>query len=266
MRGLIISLLFLISGSLLAQNTVNQTDAQGRKQGYWTKKDSEGKVIYQATFKDDKPVGEMKRFHPNGKPMALITFTEGSELSDAQLFDERGKLIAKGKYAGQKKTGEWTYLLDTKVVSTENYLNGQKNGICKRYYQTGELLEESNWQNDKLHGIYRSSFQDGKPFMECKYAEGKRNGVFKTWFPNGVLELDAFYTNDVRDKEWRYFDEAAKLLYTLKFDLGTLLNPEVQDSIDAEKEGIFKTKADHIPDPEKFMQNPEEYMQMMKVR
>jgi len=266
MRGWFVCLLFLISGSLLAQNTVNQVDAQGRKQGYWTKKDSDGKVIYQATFKDDKPVGEMKRFHPNGKPMALIAFTAGSELSDAQLFDERGKLIAKGKYAGQKKTGEWTYLSDSKVMSTEIYVAGQKNGTCKRYYTTGELLEESNWQNDKLQGIYRSYFQDGKTYLECNYSSGLRNGIFKTWFPNGTLEIDGNYTDNVRDMNWKYYNEKGEPRFVLKFDLGNLLNPEVQDSIDSLESGGFKTKADNIPDPEKFIQNPDEYLRLMQNR
>ena len=266
MRGLIFCLLFLISGSLWAQNSVNQTDAQGRKQGYWTKKDTDGKVIYQATFKDDKPVGEMKRFHPNEKLKAVMTFVEGSDLSDAQLFDEQGKLIAQGKYSEQKKTGEWKYLDNSKVVSTETYVNGQKNGTSKRFYKTGELLEESIWQNDKLHGMYHSYFQDGKPYIECNYANGLRNGTFKTWFPNGELEIEGKYTDNVRDTNWNYYDEKGIPRYVLKFDLGKLLNPQVQDSIDHANTDTYKTKEDNIPDPEKFMQNPDEYMRLMQNR
>lgn len=266
MRVLLVCFFLLTAGSLWAQHVVNQTDAQGRKQGYWTKKDAEGRLLYQATFKNDQPVGEMKRFHPNGKIKAVLVFTEGSETSEAQLFDERGKLIAEGKYIGQKKTGLWKYLVDGKVMSTETYIDGQKSGTSKRFYSTGELLEEAEWLNGQLHGIYRSYFQDGKPYLECKYAEGKRNGVFKTSFPNGAPELDAFYTNDLRDKDWQYFDETGRLLYTLKFEGGNLLNPEVQDSIDAEKTKSFRTRTDQIPDPEKFMQNPEEYMRLMQIR
>jgi antitoxin component YwqK of YwqJK toxin-antitoxin module len=265
MRGLIICLFLLISGSMIAQNTVNQVDAQGRKQGFWTKKDTEGKLLYQATFKDDKPFGEMKRFHPNGNVMAILNYTENSDEAAAQMFDERGKLVAQGKYLNQKKTGEWTYLLDSKVVSTETYRNGQKNGTSKRFYKTGELLEESNWQNNKLNGIYRSYFQDGKTLLECNYLVGQRNGAFKTWFPNGQVEIDAHYSGDSRDKDWKYYDESGELQYTLKYELGKLLNPEVQDRIEKEKAGTYKSKGDSVPDPEKFMQNPEEYMRLMQI-
>lgn len=264
MRGWMIGMFLLLAGSVFAQNALNQVDVQGRKQGAWTKKDAAGKVLYRATFKDDKPVGEMKRFHANGKLKAVMVFAEGSEESDAKLYDERGVLIAQGKYIGQKKTGEWNYFVGSKVVATETYLNGQKNGVCKRFYQTGELFEESNWKNDKLDGIYRSYFQDGKMNLECNYQNGLRNGKFKTVFPNGSLELDAVFTNDVRDKDWKYFDETGKHCYTLKYNLGELLNPQVQDSVQASKMGTFKKKEDNLPDPEKFMQNPEEYMRLMQ--
>ncbi len=266
MRGLIFCLFLLISGNIFAQNVVNQVDAQGRKQGFWIKKDVEGKKVYEATFKDNKPVGEMKRFHPNGKVMALMVFKEGSDTAAAQLFDERGSLIGKGKYVGQKKTGEWTYFLDSKPVSSENYLDGLKTGLSKRYYATGELLEESNWKNGKLDGLYRIYFKDGKIYLECTYSDGQRNGPFETWQANGKPELEANYNFDSRDKDWKYFDESGNLRFTLKFDQGKLLNPQVQDSIDKVTFGSFKTKEDNLPDPEKFMQNPEEYMRQMKNR
>jgi antitoxin component YwqK of YwqJK toxin-antitoxin module len=266
MRVLIVCIILLFAGSIAAQNAVNQLDAQGRKQGFWTKKDADGKLLYQGTFKNDQPVGEMKRFHPNGKLKAVLNFVEGSEISDAILYDERGNLIAQGKYNGQMKTGEWSYFKDTKIVSTESYLNGQKNGISKKYYSTGELMEESNWKDDKRHGTYSSYFQDGICFLKYNYVDGRLNGSFQTWFPNGVLELDANYYDDLRDKDWKYFSESGEISYTLKYELGNLLNPEVQDSIDAAQSDTFKTREDKIPDPEKFMQNPEEYMNLIKIR
>lgn len=262
MHKLIVLVFIFITTGILAQNKINQTDAQGRKQGVWMKKDVEGKLIYQATFKDDKPLGEMKRFHPNGVVKAILNFSESTNESDAQLFDEKGKLIAQGKYDGQKKTGEWKYLADGKVISTETYQNGQKQGTTKRFYKSGEILEESNWVADQMNGMYKSYFQGGKVFLECNYSNGKRNGSFKTWSPGGVVELEAYYANDVKDKEWKYYDESGKLLFTLKYELGQLLNPEVQDSLDKAQSKDYTPGG--IPDPEKFMQNPEEYMLLMQ--
>ncbi|MFA5329005.1 MAG: toxin-antitoxin system YwqK family antitoxin [Prolixibacteraceae bacterium] len=264
MRVFVFCLFVLISGTVLAQNSINQTDGKGQRQGLWMKRDSDGKLIYQATFKDNKPVGEMKRFHPNGKIRAILNFTEGSDESDAQMFDEHGKLIAKGKYAGQKKNGEWTYLADSKIVLTENYVDGLKEGVSKRFYKTGELLEESSWKNDKLNGAYRSFFQDGQVYLECGYSGGKLNGKFKSWHVDGKPELEATYYDGARDQDWKYFDKDGNLLYTLKFDMDKLLNPEVQDSVEKSRSEEYKTKADDVPDPDQFRQNPEEYMRLMQ--
>lgn len=264
MYKLFVIAFFFITAGVVAQNKINQTDTQGRKQGVWIKKDVEGKLVYQATFKDDKPVGEMKRFHSNGQLKAILNFKEGSNESEAHLFDEKGKLIAQGMYDGQKKTGEWKYMIDGKIISTEIYLNGQKQGIAKRYYKTGEILEESNWENNLMNGPYKSYFQDGKIFLECYYTEGKRNGVFRTWFSGGSIELEANYTNDAKDKDWKYFDKNGKHLFTLTYNLGKLLNTEVQDSIDKAQSVFYNPH--NIPDPEKFMQNPEEYMILMQNR
>lgn len=252
--------------SVFSQSAINQVDEMGKRQGLWMKRDSEGKLIYQATFKDDKPVGEMKRFHPNGKTKAVLKFTEGSNESDAKLFDERGNLVAEGKYVEQKKSGKWNYLINSKVVLTENYQDGLKEGTSQRFYSTGELLEECNWKADKLNGTYRTYFQDGKVFLECNYLDGHRNGKFISQFSNGYPEIDGNYKDDARDLDWNYYDSEGNLLYTLKFESGKLLNPEVQDSIDNSKKGVYKTKDDHIPDPEKFMQNPEEYMRLMQIQ
>lgn len=263
MRGLIICLFLLMSGILLAQNAVNQVDALGKKQGFWTKKDREGRMVYQGTFKDDKPVGELKRFHPNGAVMAILNYVEGTDDSGAQMFDEKGKLIAKGKYIGQKKTGEWTYMANSKIVLTETYIDGKKEGISRRFYTTGELLEEAGWKGDKQHGIYKSYFSNGKTYMECNYLEGRLDGSFKSWSLDGTPELEANYKNGARDKDWKYFGVGGRLIYILKFDMGKLLNPEVQDSVEKAR-GAELNPNSRIPDPEKYMQNPEEYMRLMQ--
>lgn len=50
----------------------NQTDNKGKKQGNWRANYENGKLKYSGYFKDNKPVGEMKRFHENGALKALM--------------------------------------------------------------------------------------------------------------------------------------------------------------------------------------------------
>jgi len=51
--------LLLLSTTVMSQNV---TDAGGKKQGPWVKKYPNGNIMYQGTFRDDKPVGLFKRY------------------------------------------------------------------------------------------------------------------------------------------------------------------------------------------------------------
>lgn len=243
-----------------AQNETNQLDSQGRKQGFWEKRLPNGKLIYQGNFKDDKPIGELKRYHTNGVIKAKLFYTEGSETVTAELYDMKGQLMAKGNYIGQEKEGNWKYYKQGQLISEETYDHGVKDGVSKTYYPSGELFEETHWKNNQKSGLYKAYFKTGKPYMECQMADGKRDGTCKVYFDNGQLELDGFYKQGLRDGQWKYYKQNGDFSYTLEYDLGSLLNPEVRDSIQQiQLEEIEKNKG-NIIDPEKFMEDPFQYM------
>jgi len=263
-KAILFSVLLVFSISAFAQQNINQTDAQGRKQGFWQKRDETGKILYEGTFRDNRPVGEMKRYHPNGAVKAILVFSEKSDSTSVQIFDEKGKLTAKGWYIGQKKTGEWNNYTDGRLVSTENYTDGMKNGITKRFYQTGELLDETNWLNNLQEGLYRAYDKNGKKYIECMYKNGKRNGWYVCFFPNGEMEMEAFYKDNLRDGMWKYYDENGELRYTLNYDEGVLTTPEVLDSIQKIQFDKLEKNREKLVDPEQFMADPEEYMLKIK--
>ena len=80
---------FGISLSVFAQSdTINQSDAQNRKQGYWEKKYGNGELRYQGYFKDNAPIGEMKRFYESGALQAILDYGNGESRVYARLFYE----------------------------------------------------------------------------------------------------------------------------------------------------------------------------------
>jgi hypothetical protein len=70
--------------------------------------------------------------------------------------------------------------------------------------------------------------------------------------------------NNQRDGEWKFFDEEGKFLYHLKYERGRLLNPEVRDSIYNIQMRQMERDRNSIPDPEKFIQDPTEYMNIIQ--
>ena len=250
---------FLISFSQEDQKYNNFND-KGQKQGIWKKYQDNGKLLYEGTFLNDRPVGMFKRYHENGVVKAILKYDVYSDSADAQLFDTRSRLIAKGKYFGKLKIGSWQYFKAGKLVSEENFVNGKKDGISKTYYPDGRLFEEIEWKLGLKNGIYRAYFKSGKPYMECKMVNNLRDGFCLIYYPNNELELEAFYVKNLRHNQWKYFNENGVLSHTLEYDMGILLNPEVADSVQQISLKQMDENKGKIIDPEKFMKDPSEYM------
>jgi len=86
------------------------TDANGKKQGYWKKKDETGNhLLYEGEFKDNKPVGRFKYYYPNDSVRAIMNFKQEGKVAYAKLFHSTGKRMGEGKYIQEIKDSVWTY-------------------------------------------------------------------------------------------------------------------------------------------------------------
>jgi len=258
----LIGILFFLPLAMVVfgQEKQNYVDAGGLKQGRWEKQFPTGKPMYQGNFLNNKPVGEWKRYHETGVLKALIAYKEGSDSASASLYDVTGKLIARGNYLDEAKAGLWVLFNNGRKVAEENYSGGQKNGIVRNYYQTGELFEETEWQQGQRHGKSRFFFREGNPYLEMMHNSGERNGYCISYFPSGAMEMEALFKDDLKEGEWKHFDEKGSLLYTLKYSRGILLNPHVLDSLESARFSEMEGQRGKIPDPEDFLENPSEYM------
>ncbi len=260
-----IPLLFIFLTPFLAISQINQTDLNGLRQGFWQKNQPNGQLLYQGNFKDNKPVGEWKRYHTGGQVKAIIGYRADSDSADARLFDEWGKKVAEGIYLNEKKSGLWTYYSENVKIAAEHFQEGLKQGESVRFFETGETGEISNWVAGEQEGNYSVFFKNGNPFFQCKMKNNKRNGLCLTYFRNGRVELEAHYVNGLRDGEWKYFDENGNHIYSLIYNNGKILNPGVRDSIsNLQMQKLEKGKGT-ITDPEKYMDNPSEYLLKMNV-
>lgn len=253
-------LLFLVPLAAIAQ--LNQTDANGLRQGHWEKRQDNGRLIYEGNFKDGKPVGEWKRYHPGGQVKALIEYK--GDTASTQLFDEWNKKVAEGNYVNEQKEGVWKIFNENRLIADETYLHGIKSGAAHRFYDTGEMMEESHWENGKQSGDYQVFFKSGEPYLQCKMKDDMRNGLFLVYFENGRQELVAEYKNGLRNGEWKYYTNEGEHRYSLFYTDGKLLNPQVRDSVDNLQMQELEKNKGAIDDPEKFMDDPSEYMMKNK--
>ncbi|MFV0554989.1 MAG: toxin-antitoxin system YwqK family antitoxin [Mangrovibacterium sp.] len=257
---LIISL-FLALGSWA--QTINQTDAQGLKQGLWEKTSPEGKLIYKGEFKDNKPVGEWKRFHLNGMLRAQMTYAEDGSTCAAMLFDTMGNKIAVGAYVNGKKEGLWTIFKDNIKIGEENYVEGKKEGLSTTFYDTGAKSSEQAFTDDKPNGSYRTYHKTGSVYFECLMKEGMRDGYCQSFYDDGSVEYSGYYAKDLRDRNWDYFHRDGSRAYTIIYKGGLVQNTAVKDSVDNLRLQNIERQAKQITDPEQFIDDPSGYMERM---
>ena len=120
----IIILFIFIFLPTIVFSQLNKTDAKGLRQGKWQKKQANGRLLYEGEFKDGKPVGEWKRYHPGGQLKAEITYK--GDTAQTVLFDVWRKKIAEGNYVNQKKEGLWEIYKNKQKVADEEYKYGLK--------------------------------------------------------------------------------------------------------------------------------------------
>ena len=244
-----------------AQPGLNTVDANGLKQGPWEKRYPNGRLMYQGAFLNDRPAGTWKRWHENGSLKAILEYAPASDTVRATLYESASTPVARGCYLGEKKTGTWEYLSNGRTIATEEFSNGLKNGLSRKFYASGEILEESAWVNDQLHGKYTAFFTSGKPFLECQYQEGKRHGPCLSYYPSGTPEVLSHYQNDLPEGTWVFLAVNGDTLYTLRYQEGKLQNPEVLRAFDTQKLEELEKQRDRLTDPEKYLEDPAGFME-----
>jgi len=100
------------------------------------------------------------------------------------------------------------------TISLEGYVDGQLNGVCKKWYANKQLLEErfytdgnkngkqvAYWANgnkrfeftaikDAYEGEMKEWTVDGRLFHLAHFVNGQEEGVQKLWYDNGKIRAN----------------------------------------------------------------------------
>jgi antitoxin component YwqK of YwqJK toxin-antitoxin module len=223
-------LLFLISAFQgLSQN---QLDEQGRKTGPWKVEYPNGKLLYEATFSEGKPVGEMIRYYDNGAVRARMMFDASGKKSYTHLFYMGGKPAAEGWYVDQVKDSVWTYYseFDGSVRIREPYEQGKLHGIVFSYYPGGDISEEVSWDMHRKEGLWKQYYQNGSTRLVGNYRDNLLQGAYKIYYSDGTPKISGTYLDNKSHGTWSYFDENGEEVYSLEYVAGRPVDQETYDS------------------------------------
>jgi antitoxin component YwqK of YwqJK toxin-antitoxin module len=205
--------LLLLALTLSVTSFAQTTDASGKKQGYWKKKDDAGNhLLYEGEFKDNKPVGRFKYYYPNDSVRAIMNFKQNGKVAYAQLFHPTGKKMAEGKYVQEIKDSIWIYFDESGIlISKDNYVMGKRNGMSYVYFPDGKVAEERPYKMDQQNGIVKQ-YLDGKNLRsQTTYVNGELDGKASYFYPNGIEVAAGYYKNSLKTGPWIYKEENGKI-------------------------------------------------------
>jgi antitoxin component YwqK of YwqJK toxin-antitoxin module len=225
-RYLSVTLFLLLPLTIRAQN---MTDSQGRKQGQWVKYYTNGKIMYEGTFKDDKPVGLFRRYDEGGSLQSELTYSADSNEARALFFYPDGTPAAEGTYVSHKKEGQWKFYSATRpsyLISEEYYHDDLRHGNSRKFYPDSTLAEKVIWDSGRQTGEWVQYYPDGTVCLRSEYLGGKLDGPFSFYYPSGKLQYEGRYKDNIRTGDWMVFNEDGSLKQIMQYREGKLANPE----------------------------------------
>ncbi len=211
-----------------AGNYPNTTDAQGRKQGAWQKKDAEGHTIYIGQFKDDKPTGTFTYYDAADRVMVVSVFSANGTICYSKMYHINGKLQAQGKYINQQKDSVWLFFNDQEqLVSQEGYKMGKKDGPSIVYYPgTKQIAESKTYKNGLEEGPWLLYYPNGTKKSESTYVAGNLEGKYIYYFEDGKINILGAYQHAVKNGVWTYYKPDGTVKSKETYVLGKLQGGE----------------------------------------
>lgn len=214
MKNLLFFLLIAVQG--ISQNVI---DANGKKQGQWSKLYPGTRVYqYKGQFKDDKPVGTFMYYYQSSKLKAIVKHIEGSNRSEAQFYHDNGVIMSKGIYLDLKKDSVWSNFgpsgrLSNKETYKADVLNGKKTifFVSEDPNDKSQIVSSiSNYKDGVLEGEFVEYFDGGSIKEKGNYLNGKKSGFWMKYSITGSIMIEESFKEGLRNGWTKSFDESGK--------------------------------------------------------
>ncbi|GAB4298189.1 MAG: hypothetical protein Kow0068_22140 [Marinilabiliales bacterium] len=178
------------SDSLKANNNSLKYLEENLKEEYYPN----GKIKSIGAYRDTIPVGEHKYYSEDGKTIR------------AKVFNDSGKLLAKGYYdSNGKKHGKWWYYYSSGNLKAEgNFVNGKRHGLWKFYYENGNIEQTGKYIYGKPDGQWQWFYENQKIKREENYKEGLQDSLCVEYDENGNILEKGYYKEGLKDGYWYY--------------------------------------------------------------
>lgn len=222
-------------GILLSREVINRIDKNGLKQGLWKFFYSDGTLMEEVTYLNDKKNGFLKRYDENGVLVKIEKYvndvlqTDVPELKEYEIrkdYYSNGQIKVEGSYFNNKPDGirrEYDeegniikgYIFFDGILKAEGIIdaNGKKQGYWKEYYPSGKLMAEGKYKDSYKVGVWNYYYENGKLEQKGKY-NSKQNpvGEWNYYYENGNIYKIENYLDGELDGDYIEFNDTGKII------------------------------------------------------
>lgn len=158
---------------------------------------------------------------PRGKYKRALTEKEASNnpLSFKNMFEVENENGYKNIYNAYNEQLIYSYQLNSR---------GEINGVYKKFYYTGELMEIGYTEKENIRsGVIREYYKNGDIFSEISLYKNKKNGYSKFYYENNILREKYIYINDKENGEGIGYYPDGSVLHIDKYNHGKLISRTV---------------------------------------
>ncbi len=124
--------------------------------------------------------------HINGKCSVNDTLFSGTLY---RLYPESADTVLTQQYINGKRHGMWRkYYKDGRIKEQRFFKNGKKEGKLMVWWPNGRAKLIYNFRNDVYEGTNRAWNRDGLLIKEMNYEDGHEKGEQKVWYDNGKIK------------------------------------------------------------------------------
>lgn len=150
-------------------------------------------VVSKELYINDKKEGKSYYYYPTGELKQVVIYKNGRKHGLSMEYDVDSTLITVLEYNNN-------YVVDRERVNRVDK-SGEKQGIFREYYASGQIKKEVHYLDNQLHGYYREFDGNGNLITAVRYERG-----------NIVEEIDEDI-KELLDMKSTY-DEQGRIIFT----------------------------------------------------
>ena len=218
---------FFSYAQLSVPDTVSDLQRYEYNDGSWQSWYANGQRLDSGSWQKNIPDGKWVIWYKNGKIQFTRTYSaekwQQFQNEKSRYHPKRVSLPITKLYHENKKQAE------TYTTALNTFCTGQN---CTRTNETQQQTAANNaeqehyhppFENGLLHGVFINYFADGAIKDSGNYKNGLPEGIWIKWTDDKQFYWKGFYQHGLKNKEWKLFSSAGKLLRIENYREGKLL-------------------------------------------